>query len=57
MRNRGNKRSQISCLELVKQMADSFMVRGSHSPMQWILDQRTYGMKIHYNTTTKGHVG
>ncbi|GME31336.1 conserved hypothetical protein [Neofusicoccum parvum] len=25
--------------------------------MQWILDLRTYGMKIHYNTTTKGHVG
>ncbi|GME30708.1 putative DNA helicase protein, partial [Neofusicoccum parvum] len=54
-----SKRSQIkmSCLELVTKMMDSFMIRGSHSPMQWILDLRTYGMKIHYNTTTKGHVG
>ncbi|KAI1663164.1 DEAD/DEAH box helicase [Pyrenophora tritici-repentis] len=32
------------------------MVRGSHSPMQWMLDLRTYGLKIHYNTTTRGHV-
>lgn len=52
-----NKRSRMSCLELIKQIADSFMVQGSHSPIQWILDLRTYGMKIHYNTTTKGHIG
>ena len=32
------------------------MVRGSHGPMQWMLDLRTYGLKIHYNTTAKGHV-
>ena len=25
--------------------------------MQWILDLRTYGLKIHYNSTTPGHVG
>ncbi|KAG9375569.1 hypothetical protein A1F94_013858 [Pyrenophora tritici-repentis] len=24
--------------------------------MQWMLDLRTYGLKIHYNTTTRGHV-
>ena len=24
--------------------------------MQWMLDLRTYGMKIHYNTTTDGHI-
>ncbi|EOD42854.1 putative dna helicase protein [Neofusicoccum parvum UCRNP2] len=48
---------KMSCLELVTKMMDSFIIRGSHSPMQWILDLRTYGMKIHYNTTTKGHVG
>ncbi|KAG9375709.1 hypothetical protein A1F94_013658 [Pyrenophora tritici-repentis] len=28
----------------------------AHSPMQWMLDLRTYGLKIHYNTTTRGHV-
>jgi hypothetical protein len=37
-------------------MMDRFMVRGSHSPMQWMLDLRTYGLKIHYNTTPQGHV-
>ena len=35
---------------------DKFMVRGSHGPMQWMLDLRTYGLKIHYNTTSRGHV-
>jgi hypothetical protein len=37
-------------------MMDRFMVRGSHSPMQWMLDLRTYMLKIHYNTTSRGHV-
>lgn len=40
-------------LRVLRQMADSFMVRDSRNPMQWILDLRTYGIKIHYNTTTK----
>jgi len=44
------------CLEFVKKMMDKFMVRGSHSPMQWMLDLRTYGLKVHFNTTTRGHV-
>lgn len=44
------------CLQHVQQMMDKFMVRGSHSPMQWMLDLRTYGLKIHYNTTSRGHV-
>jgi hypothetical protein len=44
------------CLQLVQQMMDRFMVRGSHGPMQWMLDLRTYGLKIHYNTTSRGHV-
>ena len=43
-------------LQEVKGMMDRFMVRGSHGPMQWMLDLRTYGLKIHYNTTTEGHV-
>ncbi|EYE95504.1 uncharacterized protein EURHEDRAFT_441436, partial [Aspergillus ruber CBS 135680] len=38
-------------------MMDTFMVRGTNSPMQWILDLRTYGLKVHYNSTTPGHVG
>ena len=44
------------CLEFVQKMVNQFMVRGSHSPMQWMLDLRTYGLKIHYNTTSQGHV-
>ncbi len=47
---------QPGCLEYVTKMMDRFMVRGSHSPMQWMLDLRTYGLKIHYNTTTEGHI-
>ncbi len=45
------------CLQFVSQMMDKFMVRGTHSPMQWMLDLRTYGLKIHYNTTATGHIG
>jgi hypothetical protein len=37
-------------------MMDRFMVRGSHGPMQWMLNLQTYGLKIHYNTTSRGHV-
>ncbi|OAL42723.1 hypothetical protein IQ07DRAFT_466806, partial [Pyrenochaeta sp. DS3sAY3a] len=44
------------CLQFVQEMMDKFMVRGSHGPMQWMLDLRTYGLKIHYNTTSQGHV-
>jgi RecQ family ATP-dependent DNA helicase len=44
------------CLQFVSGMMDKFMVRGSHGPMQWMLDLRTYGLKIHYNTTAQGHV-
>ena len=35
---------------------DRFMVLGTTGPMQWMLDLRTYGMKIHYNTTAMGHI-
>src|SRR5437762_2154024 len=29
------------CLQFVQDMMDKFMVRGSHGPMQWMLDLRT----------------
>ncbi|KAL3460228.1 hypothetical protein BJX64DRAFT_290554 [Aspergillus heterothallicus] len=41
----------------VQQMVRSFMIRGSHGPMQTLLDWRTYRLKVHYNTTAPGHVG
>lgn len=44
------------CLQWVQAMMDRFMVRGTHGPMQWMLDLRTYGLKVHYNTTSRGHV-
>ena len=50
-------RRREGCLQLITRMMNSFMVRGSQSPMQWMLDLRTYGMKIHFNTTATGHVG
>jgi hypothetical protein len=43
-------------LQFVQEMMDQFMVRGSHGLMQWMLDLRTYGLKIYYNTTSRGHV-
>jgi hypothetical protein len=50
------RRRPKGCLQIVQEMVDQFMVRGSHSPTQWMLDLRTYGLKIHYNTTSRGHV-
>jgi hypothetical protein len=32
------------------------MIRDSHEPMQWMLDLRTYEMKVHFNTTAEGHI-
>ena len=48
--------AQPQCLEVVTAAMDRFMIRGSHSPMQWMLDLRTYGMKIHYRTTVEGTI-
>lgn len=33
------------------------MVHGTHSPMQWLLDLRMYGLKIHYSNTMPGQIG
>ena len=35
---------------------DRFMVRGSYRLIEWMLDLRTYGLKIHYNTTVGGSI-
>jgi hypothetical protein len=50
------QRRPKGCLQFVQEMMDRFMVRGSHGPMQWMLDLRTYGLKIYYNTTSRGYV-
>lgn len=58
-RRRRSKRRDIkprSSFEWVKKMTNEFMVRGTGSPAQWLLDLRTYGLKIHYHATTDGKV-
>jgi hypothetical protein len=42
--------------EWLRLLTDTFMVRGTHSPIQWMLDLRTYGLRIHYSSTAAGHV-
>lgn len=49
----GNRHGVIGA---VAQIMNRFMVRGTNGPMQWMLDLRTYGLKIYYNTTSPGHV-
>ncbi len=44
------------CLELVQKYMNKFMIRGTNGAMQWMLDLRTYGLKIHYNTTAEGSI-
>ncbi len=40
----------------ITQFMNEFMIRGSRAPMQWILDTRAYGMKIHHNITSPRNV-
>ena len=37
-------------------MVNRFMIRGSHSPMDWLLTLRAYGMNISRNTTSIGQI-
>jgi hypothetical protein len=47
--------SMRSSFEWVRRMMDQFIVRGTGSPMQWILDLRAYGMKIDMNDERRAH--
>jgi hypothetical protein len=42
--------------ELVAELQDRFMVFGSDTPMNWILNLRAYGKKERDNTTSAGHI-
>ena len=44
------------CLKLVKKYMNKFMVHETHGVMQWMLDLRTYGLKIHFNITAEGSI-
>ena len=37
-------------------MVNQFMIRGTHTPMDWLLDLRAYGMNIARNTTSIGQM-
>ena len=47
---------EVDLVALVTKMVDRFIIRGSQGAMQWILDRRAYGMKIHYTSTAAGHM-
>ncbi|OCK72733.1 hypothetical protein K432DRAFT_265384, partial [Lepidopterella palustris CBS 459.81] len=38
-------------------MVNRFMVRNKPTPMSWMYDVQTYGMKIRYTTTVESKVG
>jgi len=37
-------------------LVNRFLVRGSRSPFEWMLDLRSYGLKIARNTTSSGYI-
>ena len=51
-----NSADSSEILQKVRQMIDQFMIRDSHDSMQWMLNLRTYELKIHYNTISESHV-
>ncbi|KAI3144663.1 hypothetical protein CBS147317_9724 [Penicillium roqueforti] len=52
-----HRRTSKTFQEWVHLITKSFMVRGTNSPLQWILDLRTYGMRVSFSTTQPGAVG
>ncbi|CAG8059412.1 unnamed protein product, partial [Penicillium salamii] len=52
-----HRRTSKTFQEWVHLIMKSFMVRGTNSPLQWILDLRTYGMRVSFSTTQPGSVG
>ncbi|KAJ5455492.1 uncharacterized protein N7458_003756 [Penicillium daleae] len=42
--------------EWLRVLTDTFIVRGTHTPMRWMLDLHTYGPRIHYSSTATGHM-
>ncbi|KAE8371094.1 hypothetical protein BDV26DRAFT_287051 [Aspergillus bertholletiae] len=48
--------SQKTFQEQVTYLVNQLMIRGTHTPMETLQDWRTYGLRIHYNTTAPGHV-
>lgn len=43
--------------ELLTQMVDRFKIQGTHTPMDWMMDLRTFGQTIQSNATVDRSVG
>ena len=41
---------------MVKKIMNKFMIKGSKTLMQWMLDWRVYGLKIYYSMTAQSYV-
>jgi hypothetical protein len=54
--SRETYRQPKGCLQFATEIINKFIVRGNYSLMQWMLNLRAYGLKIHYNTTSRDHV-
>jgi hypothetical protein len=52
-----HSRTSKTFQEWVRLSMKSFMLRGTNTPFQWILDLRTYGMKVSFSNTQPGHIG
>jgi hypothetical protein len=51
-----NQSSGGDCLEDMREMIQRFMTTTNATPMKWMFDTRTYGLKIRYMTTADGLV-
>ena len=49
--------SSRTARDWLKMMMDSFMIRGTNGPFEWMLDLRTYGLSVHYNSSMPGQIG
>ncbi|KAL8686415.1 MAG: hypothetical protein Q9218_007122 [Villophora microphyllina] len=45
-----------SALSRLESMSRRLMRRGTHGPIEWMLDLRSYGMKMVFNTTQAGYM-
>lgn len=52
--NDENEDQDYDMLANLSKLVDDCLIRGSHTTMQWLLDKRTYGLKVHYNETAQG---
>ena len=43
-------------LDRLTNLVNRFMIKGTHSPIHWILDLRAYGLKIARNSTSIGQI-